>query len=68
MATCACSQCSGTSGTDSPSSNTSPVVGRYSPPINDSAVDLPAPFSPCSAIRSPAWISRLKSHNTGPRP
>ncbi len=41
-----------------PSISTSPDVGRSSPAIKASRVDLPLPEGPSTAVNSPGWIAR----------
>ena len=48
-----------------PASSTVPAVGSTRPAIARRSVDLPAPFGPTSATRSPAPISRSTSLSAG---
>jgi hypothetical protein len=45
--------------TNWPLSRTSPLVGASRPLIRLNSVDLPAPFGPMMATRSPAFTARL---------
>ena len=50
--------------TSTPSSSTSPTVGRSSVPITCSSVDLPEPDGPTIATSSPSLMSRSTSRST----
>ena len=41
-----------------------PTVGRTSPVMQDSSVDLPAPLAPTMATTSPEWTVMDTSHST----
>ena len=51
--------------TTSPSSSTSPAVGRSKPAIRFSIVDLPQPLGPISVTKAPVSTARSTSRSTG---
>ncbi len=54
--------------TSPPSTSTRPEVGRSSPAISRSSVDLPQPERPSTATNSPVLIDRLTSRSAGTAP
>src|SRR4051794_16329582 len=58
----------GTLVTSCPSMETTPLVGRSSPAIRRSRVDLPQPEGPTNTTNSPSWMSRLTSRMISTEP